>query len=89
MLALPDIAQNTIYESAHALVDRGVRDDGLAIVIKRLQEEYPSPQAITPYKQADVIPQSERNRQGIQLVAIGGRHRRSQGTLTAIYEEAA
>ncbi len=53
MIALPGITiQDTIYESAHSLVYRGRRDDGLAIVIKRLKQGYPSPQAITRYRQA-------------------------------------
>ncbi|XGV98687.1 MAG: AAA family ATPase [Leptolyngbya sp. BL-A-14] len=59
MIALPGIAiQDTIYESAHSLVYRGVRDDGLAIVIKRLKQEYPSPQEITRYRQEYAITRS-------------------------------
>jgi serine/threonine protein kinase len=59
MIALPGIAiQDTIYESAHSLVYRGRRDDGVAIVIKRLKEEYPSPQALTRYRQEYAITRS-------------------------------
>ena len=59
MIALPGIAiQDTIYESAHSLVYRGTRDDGLAIVIKRLKQDYPSPQELTRYRQEYTITRS-------------------------------
>lgn len=56
MIALPGIAiQDTIDESAHALVYRGMRNDGLAIVIKRLKETYPSLQELACYQQEYAI----------------------------------
>jgi PAS domain S-box-containing protein len=59
MIALPGVTiQDTIYESAYSLVYRGMRDDGLAIVIKRLKQEYPSPQALTRYRQEYAITRS-------------------------------
>src|SRR5579883_2842560 len=52
MIALPGITiQDTIYESTHSLVYRGMRDDGLAIVVKLLKQDYPSPQELIRYKQ--------------------------------------
>jgi serine/threonine protein kinase len=59
MIALPGIAiQEKIYESANSLVYRGIRDDGQTIVIKRLKEEYPSPQELTRYRQEYEITRS-------------------------------
>jgi PAS domain S-box-containing protein len=59
MIALPGVTiQDTIYESAYSLVYRGMRDDGLAIVVKRLKHEYPSPQELTRYRQEYAITQS-------------------------------
>ena len=59
MIALPGITiQDTIYESTHSLVYRGIRDDGLAIVVKRLKQEYPSPQELTRYRQEYAITRS-------------------------------
>ncbi|PSB25404.1 AAA family ATPase [Stenomitos frigidus] len=56
MIALPGIAiQDTIYESSASLVYRGRRDDGLAVVIKLLKQDYPSPQEITRYRQEYAI----------------------------------
>jgi serine/threonine protein kinase len=40
-----------LYESANSLVYRGITDDGLAIVIKMLKQDYPSSSALTRYKQ--------------------------------------
>jgi hypothetical protein len=52
MIALASITiQDKIYESANSLVYRGITDDGLAIVIKMLKQDYPSPSALTRYKQ--------------------------------------
>jgi serine/threonine protein kinase len=52
MIALAGIAiQDKIYESANSLVYRGITDDGLAIVIKMLKQDYPSPQELTRYRQ--------------------------------------
>ena len=52
MVALPGIAiQSKIYESLNSLVYRGTREDGLAIIVKLLKQDYPSPQAITRYRQ--------------------------------------
>ncbi|MBW4448142.1 MAG: AAA family ATPase [Spirirestis rafaelensis WJT71-NPBG6] len=52
MIALPGIAiQNKIYESSNSIVYRGIRDDGVGIVVKMLKLDYPSPQEITRYRQ--------------------------------------
>jgi PAS domain S-box-containing protein len=52
MVALPGIAiRDKIYESANSLVYRGIRDDGLAIVVKLLKQDYPAPQELTRYRQ--------------------------------------
>ncbi|WP_341530501.1 serine/threonine-protein kinase PknK [Nostoc sp. UHCC 0302] len=52
MIALPGIAiQSKIYESSNSLVYRGIRDDGVAIVVKILKLDYPSPQELTRYRQ--------------------------------------
>lgn len=38
MIALPGIAiQNKIYESSNSLVYRGIRDDGVGVVVKMLK----------------------------------------------------
>ena len=59
MVALPGIAiQDKIYESANSLVYRGIKDNELAIVIKLLKQDYPSPQEITRYKQEYQITRS-------------------------------
>ncbi|MEH2040070.1 AAA family ATPase [Nostoc sp.] len=52
MIALPGIAiQNKIYESSNSLVYRGIKDDGVGIVVKMLKLDYPSPQELTRYRQ--------------------------------------
>ncbi|MBG1243248.1 AAA family ATPase [Nostoc sp. NZL] len=52
MIALPGIAiQNKIYESSNSLVYRGIRNDGVRIVVKMLKLDYPSPQELTRYRQ--------------------------------------
>ena len=53
MIALSEIAiQSKLYESSASSVYRGIREqDGRAIVIKLLKQDYPSPQEITRYKQ--------------------------------------
>ncbi|MBW4528588.1 MAG: AAA family ATPase [Phormidium tanganyikae FI6-MK23] len=59
MVALPGIAiQDKIYESANSLVCRGIRDDGLGIVIKLLKQDYPSPQELIRYRQEYEITRS-------------------------------
>jgi serine/threonine protein kinase len=59
MIAIAGIAiQDKIYESANSLVYRGIRDDGLAIVIKMLKQDYPSPQELTRYRQEYQIARS-------------------------------
>ncbi|MEH2406744.1 AAA family ATPase [Nostoc sp.] len=51
-IALPGIAiQDKIYESSNSLVYRGIRDDGVGIVVKMLKLDYPSVQELTRYKQ--------------------------------------
>ncbi|WP_308189918.1 serine/threonine-protein kinase [Nostoc sp. XA010] len=59
MIALPGIAiQEKIYESSNSLVYRGIRDDGVGIVVKMLKLDYPSPQEITRYRQEYKITRS-------------------------------
>ncbi|MBW4518841.1 MAG: AAA family ATPase [Scytolyngbya sp. HA4215-MV1] len=60
MIALTGIAvQSKIYESSASLIYRGVReDDGRAIVIKLLKQDYPSPQELTRYRQEYAITRS-------------------------------
>ncbi|MBD2524691.1 AAA family ATPase [Nostoc sp. FACHB-133] len=59
MIALPGIAiQNKIYESSNSLVYRGIRDDGVAIAVKMLKLDYPSPQELTRYRQEYKITRS-------------------------------
>ncbi|HEY9642752.1 MAG TPA: protein kinase, partial [Coleofasciculaceae cyanobacterium] len=60
MIALPGVAiQRKIYESSASLVYRGTRkEDGRAIVIKLLKQDYPSPQELTRYRQEYAITRS-------------------------------
>ncbi len=60
MITLPGIdIQDKIYESSNSLVYRGIRvRDGLAIVIKLLKQDYPSPQELTRYRQEYEITRS-------------------------------
>ncbi|MBE9106290.1 serine/threonine-protein kinase PknK, partial [Nostoc cf. edaphicum LEGE 07299] len=59
MIALPGIAiQDKIYESSNSLVYRGIRDDGVGVVVKMLKLDYPSPQEITRYRQEYKITRS-------------------------------
>ncbi|WP_448265683.1 PAS domain-containing protein [Nostoc sp. DSM 114159] len=59
MIALPGIAiQEKIYESSNSLVYRGIRDDGVGIVVKILKQDYPSPQELTRYRQEYKITRS-------------------------------
>ncbi|MCC5653205.1 AAA family ATPase [Nostoc sp. XA013] len=59
MIALPGIAiQDKIYESSNSLVYRGIRDDGVGIVVKMLKLDYPSPQELTRYRQEYKITRS-------------------------------
>ncbi|MEH2462163.1 protein kinase domain-containing protein [Nostoc sp.] len=59
MIALAGIAiKKKIYESSNSLVYRGIRDDGVAIVVKMLKLDYPSPQELTRYRQEYKITRS-------------------------------
>ncbi|MEH2283511.1 MAG: AAA family ATPase [Nostoc sp.] len=59
MIALPGTAiQDKIYESSNSLVYQGIRDDGVAIVVKMLKLDYPSPQELTRYRQEYKITRS-------------------------------
>ncbi|MBD2536987.1 serine/threonine protein kinase, partial [Nostoc flagelliforme FACHB-838] len=59
MITLPGIAiQNKIYESDNSLVYRGIRDDGVGVVVKMLKLDYPSPQELTRYRQEYKITRS-------------------------------
>lgn len=60
MIALSGIAiQSKLYESSASSVYRGIREqDGLAIVIKLLKQDYPSPQELTRYRQEYAITRS-------------------------------
>ncbi|WDD36224.1 AAA family ATPase (plasmid) [Nostoc sp. UHCC 0926] len=59
MIALPGITiQDKIYESSNSLVYRGIRDDGVGVVVKMLKLDYPSPQEITRYRQEYKITRS-------------------------------
>jgi predicted ATPase/tRNA A-37 threonylcarbamoyl transferase component Bud32 len=59
MVVLPGIAiQDKIYESSNSLVYRGIRDDGLLIVVKMLKQDYPTPQELTRYRQEYEITRS-------------------------------
>ena len=52
MIALAGIAiQDNIYESYNSLVYRGIKDDEVAIVVKMLKQDYPSPQELSRYRQ--------------------------------------
>ncbi|MBD2468897.1 AAA family ATPase [Nostoc sp. FACHB-145] len=59
MITLPGIAiQNKIYESDNSLVYRGIREDGVGIIVKILKQDYPSPQELTRYRQEYKITRS-------------------------------
>lgn len=60
MIALAGVAiQSKIYESSASLVYRGIRvEDELAIVVKMLKQDYPSPQELTRYRQEYEITRS-------------------------------
>ncbi|MBW4428932.1 MAG: AAA family ATPase [Nostoc desertorum CM1-VF14] len=59
MIALPGITiQDKIYESDNSLVYRGIRDDGVRIVVKMLKLDYPSPGELTRYRQEYKITRS-------------------------------
>lgn len=52
MIALPGIAiQDKIYESSNSLVYRGIRNDGVGIIVKMLKLDYPTFQEVTRYRQ--------------------------------------
>ncbi|MEH2163130.1 MAG: AAA family ATPase [Nostoc sp.] len=53
MIALPGVAiQSKIYESSASLVYRGIKvQDNLAVIVKILKQDYPSPQELTRYRQ--------------------------------------
>ncbi|MEH1951871.1 MAG: AAA family ATPase [Nostoc sp.] len=59
MITLPGIViQDKIYESSNSLVYRGIRDDGVGIIVKMLKLDYPSPQELTSYRQEYKITRS-------------------------------
>ncbi|MCT7963228.1 AAA family ATPase [Laspinema sp. D1] len=60
MLTLPGVTvQTQIYESANSIVYRGIRDaDSQAIILKVLQENYPTPQELARYRTEYQITQS-------------------------------
>jgi PAS domain S-box-containing protein len=60
MLTLPGVAiQSKIYESSASLVYRGIQmQDGRAVVIKMLKQDYPSVQELTRYRQEYEITRS-------------------------------
>jgi serine/threonine protein kinase len=60
MITLPGVAiQCKIYESSASLVYRGIRvQNGQAIVVKMLKQDYPSPQEIKRYRQEYAITSS-------------------------------
>ncbi len=53
MIAIPGVTfRAKIYESSASLVYRGIRvQDDLAIIVKMLKQDYPSPQELTRYRQ--------------------------------------
>ncbi|MEP1078129.1 hypothetical protein NDI52_22235 [Leptolyngbya sp. PL-A3] len=59
MIALAGVTiHSKIYESSASLVYRGIREeDGRAIVVKLLKQDYPSPQELTRYRQEYAITQ--------------------------------
>jgi PAS domain S-box-containing protein len=60
MIALAGVSiQSKIYESSASLVYRGIREeDGRAIIVKVLKQDYPSPQELTRYRQEYKITRS-------------------------------
>ncbi|WP_223280249.1 AAA family ATPase [Nostoc sp. PA-18-2419] len=60
MITLPGVAiQCKIYESSTSLVYRGIRvQDGQAIIVKMLKQDYPSPKEIKRYRQEYAITRS-------------------------------
>ncbi|MEH2079512.1 MAG: AAA family ATPase [Nostoc sp.] len=60
MIALAGVAiQSKIYESSNSLVYRGIKvQDGRAIIVKMLKQDYPSPQEVTRYRQEYEITRS-------------------------------
>ncbi|MBW4428423.1 MAG: PAS domain S-box protein, partial [Nostoc desertorum CM1-VF14] len=59
MITLPGITiQNKIYESDNSLVYRGIRDDGVGVIVKILKLDYPSLQELTRYRQEYKITRS-------------------------------
>ena len=59
MIVISGIAiQDKIYESSNSLVYRGIRDDGSAIIIKMLKQDYPSLQELIRYRQEYEITRS-------------------------------
>jgi PAS domain S-box-containing protein len=84
MIALAGITiQDKIYESANSLVYRGITDDGLAIVIKMLKQDYPSSQELTRYRQEYQIA-SSLNLEGVVKVYS---QRDYQRTLVMLLED--
>lgn len=73
MIALPGIAiEDKIYESSNSLVYRGIRDDGVGIVVKMLKLDYPCPQELTRYRQEYKITRSLKIRRSYQSIQPAG-----------------
>ncbi|MBR8833484.1 MAG: serine/threonine protein kinase [Stigonema ocellatum SAG 48.90 = DSM 106950] len=84
MIALPGIAiQDKIYESSNSLVYRGIRDDGVAIAVKMLKQDYPSPQELTRYRQEYKITRSL----NLEGVIKAYSQQDYQGTLVILLED--
>ena len=60
MISLPDVTvQGKIYESSNSLVFRGIREhDDLAVILKVLKQDYPSPSELVRYRQEYEITRS-------------------------------
>jgi serine/threonine protein kinase len=85
MIALAGVAiYSKIYESSTSLVYRGIREeDGRAIVVKLLKQEYPSPQEVIRYKQEYQITRSL----NLQGVVKAYRQQEYQRTLIILLED--
>ena len=85
MISLPGYQINVqIYESANSIVYRGIREaDNQPVILKRLKEDYPSPQELTRYKQEYEITRSL-NLEGIVRAECLERY---QNTLVIIFSD--
>ena len=85
MISLNDIAiQEQIYESANSVVYRGIREqDNAAVIIKVLQQDYPTPAELVRYKQEYEIT-SSLNIEGVVKAYSLREYRR---TLLIIFED--